>query len=78
MLVLAVLVLVFDPILASAITMMTRPTPITRAAANPPSIHQIAFDFFAGGAGGEGVHCGGGGGGGAVDRGGTGAGGVGR
>src|ERR1051326_3022607 len=59
--------------LANAITMTTRPMPITTSAVSPPSIHQIAFDFFRiGAAVGAGVHCccgGGGGGGGAVRRG---------
>ena len=49
------------PRLARAISMTTRPTPMTTTAASPPRIHQIAFDFFCGGAAaGVGVHCGGG------------------
>src|SRR5436190_24036748 len=46
--------------LASAITMTTSPIPITANAASPPSIHQIAFDFFLGATVGVGDHCGGG------------------
>jgi hypothetical protein len=58
---------VFDPRLASAMTITTRPMPMMSTAASPPSIHQIAFDFFRTGAGaGVGVHCGGGGAGGGV------------
>src|ERR1051325_3079320 len=51
----------------SAMTSTTRPTPTMTSAANPPSIHQMAFDFFRGGgaAVGPGVHCCCGGGGGA-------------
>src|SRR5215213_7413724 len=61
-------VLPFEPRLASAMTITTRPTPMTSTAASPPSIHQTALDFLrGGGAEGGGVHCvGGGGGGGAV------------
>jgi hypothetical protein len=56
--VLAVLVLVLDPRLASAMIITTRPTPITTRAASPPSIHQRAFDFLRGGAAeGAGDHC---------------------
>src|ERR1041385_1314791 len=60
--------------LANAITITTSPMPMMTTAMSPPSIHQIAFDFFRGGAAvGVGVHCccggGGGGGGGAVRRG---------
>src|SRR5690242_18344063 len=49
--------------LASAMTSTTRPTPIITSVMNPPSIHQIAFDFLRGGAAavgpavGPGVHC---------------------
>jgi len=62
---LELLVLVFDPRLASAITMTISPAPIISTAAKPPRIHQIAFDFLRGGGadGGIGDHCGGGGGG---------------
>ena len=73
-----VLVLLFER-LASTINITTRPTPITATAANPPRIHQIAFDFLRGaivgiGLTGGGAHCGGvcgvgGGGGGGVGRG---------
>ena len=57
--------------LANAMTSTTRPAPTTIRAVSPPTIHQIAFDFFRGGgaAVGPGVHCccggGGAGGGGA-------------
>ena len=48
--------------LANAMTSTTRPAPTTIRAVSPPTIHQIAFDFFRGGgaAVGPGVHCGGG------------------
>src|SRR5262249_32069026 len=58
--------LLFVDRLASAISMTMSPTPIMTTAVSPPSIHQIAFDFFRGGAAtGAGTHCccGGGGGG---------------
>jgi len=68
----ALLLLVFPPMLANAITITTKPMPITPSAARPPRIHQMAFDFFGGGATpGVGDHCGcvggGGGGGGAAE-----------
>src|ERR1044071_7962258 len=46
--------------LANAMIMTTRPTPIIKTAASPPRTHQIALDFFRGGAlaTGAGVHCG--------------------
>ena len=48
--------------LANAMTSTTRPAPTTIRAVSPPTIHQIALDFFRGGgaAVGPGVHCGGG------------------
>src|SRR6185369_10057083 len=64
---LRLLVLAFEPRLARAMTITTRPTPMTSSAASPPSIHQTAFDFLRTGGGapvGGGVHCGAGGGGG--------------
>src|SRR6185369_11709594 len=64
---LRLLVLPFEPRLARAMTITTRPTPMTSSAASPPSIHQTALDFLRGGGGapvGGGVHCGAGGGGG--------------
>src|ERR1700754_2214483 len=67
------LLFVFDPRLANAISITTRPTPITTSAAKPPSIHQTAFDFLRGACVGVGDHCcggGGGGGGAGVGRGG--------
>ena len=59
-------VLPFEPRLASAMIITTRPTPMTSSAASPPSIHQTALDFLRGGGApvGGGVHCGAGGGGG--------------
>jgi len=49
--------------LANAISSTTRPAPTTISAMSPPTIHQIAFDFFrgrGGAAAGPGAHCGGG------------------
>jgi hypothetical protein len=48
--------------LASAMSSTTKPAPTTISAMSPPTIHQIAFDFFRGGGAGVGlgVHCGGG------------------
>src|SRR5215213_2596544 len=57
------ILLLFEPRLASATSITTTPMPITNIAASPPSTHQTALDFFRGGAAvGGGVHCGGGGG----------------
>ncbi len=56
------LLFVFDPRLANAISMTSRPTPMMITAASPPSIHHTAFDFFCGAACGAGRHCCGGGG----------------
>src|SRR5215213_1835710 len=57
------LFVLFDPRLASAMSITPTPTPITTTAASPPSLHQIALDFLRGGvAAGAGVHWGGGGG----------------
>ena len=42
------LLFAFAPRLASAMSITTRPTPITIAAASPPSIHHTAFDFLRG------------------------------
>jgi len=57
--------------LASAMSSTTKPAPTTISVMSPPTIHQIAFDFFRGGgaAVGPGVHCGGGAGAGAGGRG---------
>ena len=55
------LLLVFEPMLDSAISMTTRPIAMTPTIATPPTIHQIALDFFraatAGNEVGGGVHC---------------------
>ncbi len=55
--VLRLLLLLFAPRLANAMSMTTSPTPMTRTAASPPKIHQTAFDFFCGGGCGIGRHC---------------------
>ena len=47
---LRLLVLAFEPRLASAMIITTIPTPMTSSAASPPSIHQTALDFLRGGA----------------------------
>src|SRR5687767_126894 len=60
--VLALRLLFFDSRFANAISMTTRPAPITASAATPPSIHQTALDFLRGGGAGVGDHCCGGGG----------------
>src|SRR5215217_4914166 len=39
----------FEPRLASAMIITTRPTPMTSSAASPPSIHHTALDFLRGG-----------------------------
>ena len=64
--VLRLLLLLFAPRLANAMSMTTRPTPMTATAASPPNIHQTAFDFFCGAGCGVGRHCCGGGGAGVV------------
>src|SRR4051812_24982709 len=53
------LLLVFEPRLASAMSITTSPTPITTIAARLPSIHQTAFDFLRGACVGAGEYCGG-------------------
>jgi hypothetical protein len=57
------LLFVFELMLASAISMITSPTTMTPTMAAPPTIHQIALDFFRGITpgtdAGAGAHCGG-------------------
>src|SRR5215218_2946433 len=55
--------LLFEPRLANAMSITTMPPPMTSITASPPSIHQIALDFLRCGAvAGAGVHAGDGGG----------------
>src|SRR6266404_9131384 len=57
------LLFVFELMLASAISMITSPIAMTPTMAAPPTIHQIALDFFRGITpgtdAGAGAHCGG-------------------
>jgi len=50
-----VFVLVFEPRLANAMIIIIAPSPTMPTAMTPPSIHQIALDFFRGGGSGCGT-----------------------